>query len=95
MDERKRRLDRRGRMSFNITPMIDCTFQLILFFLLTTQFIRTAPLDLPRRADLLGAKDASLLIEAMHRVRWQHVVDAYNQAARAGFRTIGFGSSET
>ena len=48
MDERRTHADRRARLSFNITPMIDCTFQLILFFLLTTQFIRLAPLDLPR-----------------------------------------------
>ena len=27
----------RARIAFNMTPMIDCTFQLIIFFILTTQ----------------------------------------------------------
>jgi len=27
----------RARVAFNMTPMIDCTFQLIIFFILTTQ----------------------------------------------------------
>ena len=27
----------RGQIAFNMTPMIDCTFQLIIFFILTTQ----------------------------------------------------------
>ena len=33
-----------GEVSFNMTPMIDCTFQLILFFILTSQ---VASQDLP------------------------------------------------
>jgi len=34
-----------GEVTFNMTPMIDCVFQLILFFLLTSQF---ASANLPR-----------------------------------------------
>jgi len=29
-----------GAVSFNMTPMIDCVFQLIIFFILTSQFIQ-------------------------------------------------------
>lgn len=37
------------RIGFNMTPMIDCTFQLILFFLLTTQMASAdfVPMRLP------------------------------------------------
>jgi len=42
---------RRGgaQVSFNMTPMIDCTFQLIIFFLLTTQAASAelVPMKLP------------------------------------------------
>jgi biopolymer transport protein ExbD len=31
-----------GDVSINMTPMIDCTFQLIIFFILTTQFASQA-----------------------------------------------------
>jgi biopolymer transport protein ExbD len=31
-----------GDVSVNLTPMIDCTFQLIIFFILTTQFASAA-----------------------------------------------------
>ena len=43
----KSQVYKRGRasVSFNMTPMIDCTFQLIIFFMLTTQ---TASADFVR-----------------------------------------------
>ena len=39
-----------GTIEFNMTPMIDCTFQLILFFILASQVASEAlaKLDLPR-----------------------------------------------
>ncbi len=39
----------RGTIGFNMTPMIDCTFQLILFFLLATQMLSAdyVEMDLP------------------------------------------------
>ena len=39
-----------GDVSFNMTPMIDCTFQLIIFFILTSQMASESltKLDLPR-----------------------------------------------
>jgi len=35
------------RVAFNMTPMIDCTFQLIIFFMLTTQMASIVRLDPP------------------------------------------------
>jgi len=45
-----RRRDGSGELSFNMTPMIDCTFQLIIFFILASQIASRslAELSLPR-----------------------------------------------
>lgn len=39
-----------GQVSFNMTPMIDCTFQLIIFFVIGGQIVSgtLAPMELPR-----------------------------------------------
>ncbi|MBL7139814.1 MAG: biopolymer transporter ExbD [Planctomycetes bacterium] len=36
----RRKSSASGAVSFNMTPMIDCVFQLIIFFVLTSQFIQ-------------------------------------------------------
>ena len=59
--------DETGAVTFNATPMIDCVFQLILFFLLTTQVAsRTRPLmKLPKP---LEAQAISEKMKTPHRV---------------------------
>ncbi|MFP4052769.1 MAG: ExbD/TolR family protein [Phycisphaerae bacterium] len=49
-----------GEVSINLTPMIDCTFQLIIFFILTTQFASAAlaPLLPPKPADSVAVERA-------------------------------------
>ncbi len=147
-----RRLSRRGRpgeppckMQPPLTPMIDVTFLLLLFFLLATTFRQAEGQiagALPQRMDAvtldrniikpiriailpadgdggavyrlatgesfagpdeLFAKLASLrraygsdqvpvAIQPRWDVPWQYVVEADNQAQRAGFRTVGIAS---
>ena len=133
------------KMQPPLTPMIDVTFQLLLFFLLTFTFreqegqIRGAlpkkgsggvaekeKLKEPIRIHILPSnnrKDAIFEVEGVHEqitngeqlyqfliqrkqalqsaegpiiirpdayVRWQHVVEVFNQAVRAKFENIGF-----
>ena len=141
---RKRRQESK-KMQPPLTPMIDVTFQLLLFFLLTFTFreeegqIRGAlpkkgsggvaekeKLKQPIRIHILPSnnrKDAIFEVEGVHEqitngeqlyqfllqrkqalqsaegpiiirpdayVRWQHVVEVFNQAVRAKFLNIGF-----
>lgn len=46
----------RASIGFNMTPMIDCTFQLILFFMLTTQMASAeyVDMDVPRPYQSVG-----------------------------------------
>ena len=138
---------RRGskKMQPPLTPMIDVTFQLLLFFILTFTFreeegqIRGAlpkkgsggtaekeTLKQPIRIHIIPSnnrKDAIFEVEGVHEqindgetlykflmdrkaalqsaegpiiirpdayVRWQHVVEVFNQAVRAKFENIGF-----
>jgi biopolymer transport protein ExbD len=128
-----------------LTPMIDVTFLLLLYFLLTTTFrqqegqipatlpqlgaisiaqreevqplrITIIPAGIDRSAcryemssqeiaiespeklyeALLAYRQASqnddvpVMIQSRRDVRWQHVVEAFNQAVRARFKRIGF-----
>jgi len=47
----------------DITPMIDCTFQLLIFFMVTSQMKAQAPLDLPkaRHGAVVAERDAVIL----------------------------------
>ncbi len=129
-----------------LTPMIDITFQLLLFFLLATEFRQTEgqiPATLPRQAggmalskpiekplwitlrvagqdnqdvvyEIGGQKqtvatpeklyeslmqcriafgdNVPMIIQPGTNVRWEYVVEVFNQAVRAKFRNIGFPS---
>ena len=46
----------RASIGFNMTPMIDCTFQLILFFMLTTQMASAeyVDMDVPKPLQSVG-----------------------------------------
>lgn len=151
-ETKRRRLRRRHRapyrMSFavNIAPMIDVSFLLLIFFLVTTRFERAEgllaselPADsdapavglplspivvrlsqtgpgfddvsiridkftaVPANADELAAylreiqrrpgfdKDTPVVIIAENDVRWDHVVNCWNAALRAGCTRIAFG----
>ncbi|MHC4717138.1 MAG: biopolymer transporter ExbD [Planctomycetota bacterium] len=133
----------KGRPS--LTPMIDVTFLLLVFFLLATQFrvvegqiqarlpagedgdriivipdetivtLRpagrdnegvivelsgdTAPLPgaaalrdrLRRRIKVYGSDRFPVVIRPQGRVRWRHVVNAFNQGVLAGCRNVGLG----
>jgi biopolymer transport protein ExbD len=141
---RKRRGRAKAKVQPPLTPMIDVTFQLLLFFLLTTQFRQeegailgslpqkggvsagqTVPLQpiklsvRPTGADRAGAvyeiqghgvgisspqtlfevlkgsqsamgTEVPVIIQPQPDVRWQYVVEAFNQAVRAEFENIGF-----
>ncbi len=45
---------------------------------------------LKRRIEVFGDDDAPVVIQPRGAVRWQHVVDAFHQAARAGYRKVSF-----
>lgn len=144
---RQRRGPRRAKMSPPLTPMIDVTFQLLLFFILTMNF-RVAegqiPADLPaqegqasglsvpldpitvtlsrstdpampvveisrypvqigswtelyQRLDQMREQftdQVEVIIRPSGDVEWQHVVNAYNQAARAKFKTVAFAPAQ-
>ncbi len=142
---------RRGQtvaISVNLTPMIDVTFLLLIFFLVTTSFERPEGLlraQLPKdagvptvalpispivlrvlstgsgfddfviRIDRFGDvpsdfnvladylrdiqnkpgfdDDTPVVIKAGDEVRWDHVVNSWNAAVRAGFRNIAFSAT--
>lgn len=134
---------RRGqtRMQPPLTPMIDVTFQLLIYFLLTATFREAEgqiPGSLPQTAGVTAGQkaefeptkvllvpigtsdelveyrieggeatqdaeklyqdlrvrkeqlDAPLVISVNPRVRWEYVVEAFNQAVRAEYEDIGF-----
>ncbi len=58
-----RRTGRSGNVSFNMTPMIDCTFQLIIFFILTshmgTESLAKLQLAQPHASQAVAAEGAS------------------------------------
>ncbi len=58
-----------GEVSINMTPMIDCTFQLIIFFILATRFTSQAiePLMLARPTES-QAQDSRELMDSPNRV---------------------------
>jgi biopolymer transport protein ExbD len=139
---------KRGRgptkMQPPLTPMIDVTFQLLLFFILTMQFRQAEgqiPADLPQEGQgtaetvtlepvdiyvRAGLSDAMPSIEIggvqvmirdweeLHTqlvglvqqsyetavinpdadVSWNHVVNAYNQAVRAKFKSVNFAAAK-
>ena len=145
---RSRRRER-SPLGFNLTPMIDVTFNLLIYFVVTTSFLQAEGL-LPSRMARLGnestgqilpvtpiriflAGDAEddavsirlentariprsfgdlyqvlgglrgggtgfdattpVVIHAEDTVAWDHVVNAFNAAKRAGFETISFGKA--
>lgn len=146
VSQRKKRGPARARMQPPLTPMIDVTFQLLIFFLLTASFRvealipgtlppvegQSAVVDFkPIRVKLIPAgpfgmevvyevtgvgqiqshqrlyryfrqkrqrfprpkseeDDVPVVIAPEPRVRWQHVVEVFNQAVRAEFVNIGF-----
>jgi len=141
----------RGRglpFAVNLAPMIDVTFLLLIFFLVTTTFeraegilasklpeatgapavplplspivvrltqtgpggddyaididnVQSAPRDFEQLADFLrqlqqepGFDDQTpMIIMADPKVRWDHVVNAWNAAVRRGYKNIAFGGS--
>jgi len=145
---RQQRALPKPRMQPPLTPMIDVTFQLLLFFLLTTEFrvaegnipgtlpqapsAATAtpeevPLDpvkilvrpagellqqavfeiegaafqlaspeklyeqlVSRRKQAGGSKEIPVVIHPRYDVRWDFVVEAFNQAVRAEYKNITF-----
>ena len=144
---RKKRQPPKPRMQPPLTPMIDVTFQLLLFFLLTFTFREAEgliPGSLPRgdqgavaeekilerieitvappgfrepdkvvfeiRGDHTPIRNSGklydellkkrkycsdetpVIINASNAVRWEHVVDVFNQAVHAKFKKIGFAS---
>ena len=141
---RKRRRES-ATMQPPLTPMIDVTFQLLLFFILTFTFremegqipgalpkkgtggvsakqtlskpirVRILPVDARKRAvyeiegvneriedpeqlyqiligrqRALDSKEGPVIIKPEAFVRWQYVVEVFNQAVRARFKNIGF-----
>lgn len=58
-----RKAGRAGNVSFNMTPMIDCTFQLIIFFILTshvaTESLAKLQLAQPHASQAVAAEGAS------------------------------------
>jgi biopolymer transport protein ExbD len=58
-----------GEVSINMTPMIDCTFQLIIFFILATRFTSQAiePLMLARPSES-QAQDSREMMDSPNRV---------------------------
>ncbi len=145
---RPRRPHRAMTMSLSLTPMIDITFNLLIFFLVATSFrpaegvlrgklpraaeparLQAVPISsvyvrieqvgpnfdecqllientgwhsgsFAKLADALAAvlqlpgydEQVPVVIAASGNVAWDHVVNAYNAAVRAGFKNIGFGS---
>jgi biopolymer transport protein ExbD len=136
---------RRGqtRMQPPLTPMIDVTFQLLIYFLLTATFREAEgqiPGSLPNTSGVTAGQkvefeptkvhlvprgvsnelveyrieggeassdpqklyedlrirkeqlDAPLVIQVNKEVRWEFVVEAFNQAIRAEYEDIGFGA---
>ena len=145
---RKKRGPAKPKMQPPLTPMIDVTFQLLLFFLLTFTFrqaeglipgslprgdlgtpdqrkvldpieitVRQPSFSLPDKAvfeirhehvplatamalfkrleDLrrVRSPETPVVIHATTAVRWEHVVDVFNQAVQARFEKIGFAGS--
>jgi len=144
---RKKRPKPSVKMQPPLTPMIDVTFQLLLFFLLTFTFreaeglipgtlpqgdlaaaaavdappiyivVRPSPGDtlgavyevrgehmqireaerlyqlLLGRREVAGSTRSPVVIQPRADVRWEHVVNAFNQAVRAKYKKIGFASS--
>ena len=147
---RKARSRRRERspLGFNLTPMIDVTFNLLIYFVVTTSFLQAEGLlpsrmvrlgnetagqimpVTPIRIFLAGDKDDAVsirlentariprsfedlyevlgglrrggtgfdsttpvVIHAEDTVAWDHVVNAFNAAKRAGFESISFGKA--
>ena len=133
-------------LSFNMTPMIDIVFNMLVFFVVCSTFVEPEgwlQTRLPRSQGLSagavvpitpikvrllpGATDEDVQIQidnfpqgipsfdrlyeillsmrqdsgdevpvvllAVGEVRWQHVIDAYNQAVRARCKNIQFGTS--
>lgn len=150
VSERKKRARPKGTMQPPMTPMIDVTFQLLLFFILTMQFRQAEgqiPADLPsedgpKSPVMTPLDDITVLLQSggedpgsfpvveiekygtgpmgswgeLHqtlvalkgrfsdenpviikpkaRVRWTDVINAYNQARRAGYKVVGFAPTE-
>ena len=69
-----------GDVAFNMTPMIDCTFQLIIFFILTATVMSQALADLklhrPWRSQALEEKE--ILLEADNRI----IVNVVSEAGK-------------
>ncbi len=139
----------RSPLGFNLTPMIDVTFNLLIYFVVTTSFLQAEGL-LPSRMARLGNDsagqilpvtpiriflagdgeddavsirlentariprsfgdlyqvlaglrgggtgfdaDTPVVIHAEDTLAWDHVVNAFNAAKRAGFETISFGKA--
>ncbi len=140
---------RAGALAFNLTPMIDVTFNLLVFFLLGTSFMQAegslssrmarfgsrsntatlpvtplrllidpvdnapgqvrlriensvyVPRDYAELADVLVQlrsgglgfdADTPVVIHAGDLVPWDHVVNAFNAARRAGYASVNFGA---
>ena len=146
VSQRQRRPRPKPKMQPNMTPMIDVTFQLLLFFLQTMEFREdegTIPGSLPQKGPSVASEKTPLkpvritlrpvgqmgegvvyemsgwglriesapdlyeklmarrsqlgdeipiLIHPLSDVRWEFVVEAFNQAVRARFKNIGFAS---
>jgi len=150
VSQRRKRSRPKAKIQPPMTPMIDVTFQLLIFFLVATNFRETEgyiPGTLPEKGAItqvkrppsvippiritlrplgqanelvsyeldhlekefsdpkelyrllkarqqkLQARDIPIIIEPWSGVRWQFVVEAYNQVVRAEFTTIGFTNS--
>jgi biopolymer transport protein ExbD len=137
-------------MAFNLTPMIDVVFNLLIYFIVGTTFLRAEGVLPSRMAHLGSAADSQaipvtpirlilsqapgpeqrlrirlegsaavpqdfedlcrilvnlrtggigfdaatpVVVHAQDQVAWDHVVNAYNAAKRAGYESINFGTA--
>jgi len=80
---RLRRRRPREEAEMDITPMIDCTFLLLIFFLVTSVMKAQAPLDLPkaRHGSVVVERDAVILTIALGADGQPHVYQGHSRDA--------------
>jgi biopolymer transport protein ExbD len=86
-----RRKRPRPEAEMDITPMIDCTFLLLIFFLVTSVMKAQAPLDLPqaRHGGAVVEKDAVILTVALGPDGRAHVYQGHSADAASELTAAG------